>query len=166
MGSSTVPLLRELRGRLPAGKFVVLAAETPTEEDLAAMAELRVTACVLLRDLTPRSFEHFLALVLDTPLRMVSDAIANAFVAACIPGRRPISPVARLSRRQSEVLALLAAGLSEKAIANRLGIGPTTVGKHVERLKEKVGVETRDQLVAYALDHSLPADREPGSLPR
>lgn len=165
-GRSTAPLLRELRERLPAGKLVVLATETPPEDDLVVMARVRVNACVLLRDLTPRAFEHVLALVLDTPLRLASDAVAETFVTACIPGPRPISPAARLSPRQSEVLGLLVAGLSEKAIANRMGIGPTMVGKHVERLKEKVEAKTRDQLVAYAVQHGLLAGRDPGSPPR
>lgn len=57
---------------------------------------------------------------------------------------------ARLSRREADVLKLLAEGLSTVEIAGTLFISPATVKCHVARLIAKVGVRDRVQLVIAA----------------
>lgn len=70
---------------------------------------------------------------------------------------RPVLPPAEsfrslgLTRRESEVLAHLAAGRTNADIAARLTISPRTVKKHVEGVYEKLGVGTRTAAVAIAL---------------
>ena len=60
-----------------------------------------------------------------------------------------------LTARETSVLALLAAGFSNRGIARRLGCAPRTVEKHLERVYRKLGV--RDNVnavrVAHAWDH-------------
>lgn len=56
----------------------------------------------------------------------------------------------RLSRREAEVLRLLAEGRSTTEIAQLLFIAPATVKCHVARLIAKVGVRDRVQLVVAA----------------
>jgi DNA-binding NarL/FixJ family response regulator len=53
-----------------------------------------------------------------------------------------------LTRRQSEVLGLVAQGLSNRAIAQTLGIAEGTVEVHLTAIFEKVGVRSRSALVA------------------
>lgn len=62
----------------------------------------------------------------------------------------PYSWAARLSRRESDVLALLAEGQSTNEIASTLFISPATVKCHVARLIAKVGARDRVQLVIAA----------------
>jgi DNA-binding NarL/FixJ family response regulator len=57
---------------------------------------------------------------------------------------------ARLSRREADVLSLLADGQSTVEIAHTLFISPATVKCHVARLIAKVGVRDRVQLVIAA----------------
>jgi DNA-binding CsgD family transcriptional regulator len=59
--------------------------------------------------------------------------------------------VATLSRREGEILALLADGLVNKQIAARLGISTNTVKTHLELLFEKLGVTTRAEAVAIGV---------------
>jgi DNA-binding CsgD family transcriptional regulator len=56
-----------------------------------------------------------------------------------------------ITRREAEVLALLAAGETNVAIAGALGISRHTVGRHVERIFAKLGVRNRAQATASAL---------------
>lgn len=78
------------------------------------------------------------------------------------PAARAIA--ARLTRREFEVLRLLAAGRGPDEIARLLVISPKTVGAHVERIYVKLGVQTRAQAVAVAYrDALLDADGASGS---
>jgi DNA-binding CsgD family transcriptional regulator len=57
-----------------------------------------------------------------------------------------------LSPREAEVLASVAAGATNPAIAARLRISPRTVQTHLERVYRKLGVQTRTAAAARALD--------------
>jgi DNA-binding NarL/FixJ family response regulator len=82
-------------------------------------------------------------------------------------------PYDELTAREVQVVRLVARGMSNKTIANELEISPRTVEGHLNHVFDKVGVESRTELVHYALANSLfgrePAtdaadpDRHPGS---
>jgi DNA-binding NarL/FixJ family response regulator len=55
-----------------------------------------------------------------------------------------------LTKREYEVLELLAAGVAQKEIAQRLVISPTTVATHIQRILGKLGVHSRAEAVARA----------------
>jgi two-component system, NarL family, nitrate/nitrite response regulator NarL len=61
------------------------------------------------------------------------------------------SPIAALTRRELEVLALLAAGQTNKQIATAQSVSLNTVKFHVKNLFEKLGVRSRSQAVALYL---------------
>jgi DNA-binding NarL/FixJ family response regulator len=65
---------------------------------------------------------------------------------------RPLAATAseKLTRRESEVLRLLAQGLTQDEIAGRLEISPKTVSTHIEHVLRKLGVHSRAQAVALA----------------
>lgn len=60
-----------------------------------------------------------------------------------------------ISARESEILALLASGASNKEMARALGISPNTVKTHVARLYEKLGVGRRIQAIEKAREYAL-----------
>jgi DNA-binding NarL/FixJ family response regulator len=60
-----------------------------------------------------------------------------------------------LTPREAEVLALIAAGLSNTEIAARLVVSNATVKTHINRIFFKTGVRDRAQAVRYALDHGI-----------
>ena len=61
----------------------------------------------------------------------------------------------RLSDRETEVLRLVAKGLSYKQIAERLVLSPRTVQNHVQNILGKLHLRNRIELVRYALEHGL-----------
>jgi len=71
--------------------------------------------------------------------------------------RRPEGPLG-LTARELEVLGLLARGLSNKEIAQRLVISRKTAGTHVEHIYAKTGASNRAQASLVAVKHGLLAD--------
>ena len=69
-------------------------------------------------------------------------------------GPAPVDPV--LTRRESEILQLVAAGLSNKEIATRLVITEGTVKNHVHNSLEKLHLTNRVQAAAYAVRQGVP----------
>ncbi len=68
-----------------------------------------------------------------------------------------------LSKRQREVVGLIALGLETPAIAKTLHISEHTVRAHVGNAKERLGARTRAHLVALALSQQLLNARDPSS---
>lgn len=60
-----------------------------------------------------------------------------------------------LTEREHDVLDLLAEGLSNQRIAERLGISPHTVKFHIASIYDKLDARTRTQAVRHALDRGL-----------
>jgi DNA-binding NarL/FixJ family response regulator len=60
-----------------------------------------------------------------------------------------------LSGREQEVLAALATGMTNRAIASALFISEKTVARHVANIFSKLGVSSRSAATAYAYEHGL-----------
>ncbi|HEY5026145.1 MAG TPA: response regulator transcription factor [Acidimicrobiales bacterium] len=73
------------------------------------------------------------------------------------PGGAP-----RLTWREREAVELVAEGLSNKAIAARLGVSVRTVEGHLNHVFTKLGVESRTELVRYVLTQGLIASTPSG----
>ncbi len=61
----------------------------------------------------------------------------------------------KLTPREREVLRLIALGHTSVEIAQRLGLSPRTIETHRARIHRKLGLDTRAELVRYALRHDL-----------
>ena len=69
----------------------------------------------------------------------------------------PRTVVAGLTRRELEILRLLACGLDHMEIARDLIITPKTVEKHIEHILLKLGVHSRAQAIALAFQEDIPS---------
>ncbi len=72
---------------------------------------------------------------------------------------------AQLTKREEEVVGLVAQGLSNREISSTLNLSAHTVKNYLFRIFKKLGVSSRVELVLYALDHSqlheLPPTKKP-----
>ena len=60
-----------------------------------------------------------------------------------------------LSRRETEIVKMVATGLRNKEIAMKLSIGEGTVKTHLHTIYEKLGVHGRVELTMYALERGI-----------
>lgn len=94
----------------------------------------------------------------DAVLRAALNALGVDGAAAVEPGPgTDPTPTADedLTSRETEVLALVASGLSDREIAERLVISPHTVHRHVANVRTKLGLPTRAAAVAAAAKRGL-----------
>ncbi len=94
-----------------------------------------------------------------------SNEVALAYLRdhLAVPAGQAVAAPERLTRREREVLALLADGLTNKLMAGRLGVSARTVETYRERLKQKLGLRTVAELTRFALSHELLGGRSPTS---
>ena len=81
----------------------------------------------------------------------------HAFIAESPPDDEAVKPalIANLSPRESEVLELIASGLGNADIANRLHISPHTLRNHITNIFSKLQVDTRAQAIVLAREAGL-----------
>jgi DNA-binding NarL/FixJ family response regulator len=151
-----VELVRDLRAVNPEVHTIVLTADTDKRHH--AQAVEAGAAGIITKSAQP--FE-----VIDTIRRVHAGELA-------LPAREMIellrlageerqreqasrATLAQLTPREREVLAALAEGLDNKAIAERLFISPDTARTHVVKVLAKLGVESRLQAAIVAIQHGI-----------
>ncbi|MFC7891823.1 LuxR C-terminal-related transcriptional regulator [Streptomyces sp. NPDC057381] len=85
--------------------------------------------------------------------RLADPALRDELLRACgllAPGTGPCAPEVRLTPREVDVLACVAAGATNAAAAERLGVGPETVKGYLRSAMRKLGARTRGEAVAAA----------------
>jgi len=70
-------------------------------------------------------------------------------------GSEVMSDTDLLSRRQQEVAKLVAEGMTNRQIAERLFIAERSAEGHVERIRNRLGVRSRAEVAAWAVEHGL-----------
>jgi len=157
-----VEATRRLRAADPAVKVVVL---TTYADDRSVIDALRAGALgYLTKDAGAAEIQQALHRVasgqaaLDPAVqRHLVDAIATGPAVAPDPPGLPEVPSLPdgLTPREAEVLTLIAAGLSNTEIAERLVVSEATVKSHVNHMLPKIGARDRAQAVGYAYRHGL-----------
>jgi PAS domain S-box-containing protein len=67
----------------------------------------------------------------------------------------PPNETTTLTRREFEILRLMAGGANTRALAERLHVSPATIRNHAQNIFAKLGVHSRLEAVAYATQHHL-----------
>jgi len=93
----------------------------------------------------------------DVTRRVISRATATAAPASAdaVPAADTALASAGLTERETEVLRLLARGLSNAEIAAELFVGDATVKTHVSNVLQKLGLRDRIQAVVWAFEHGV-----------
>jgi DNA-binding NarL/FixJ family response regulator len=85
----------------------------------------------------------------------VTRSVVEEFARRPAPARAPSPALAELTPRESEVLELLARGLSNPEICERLVVSEATTKTHVARILQKLDLRDRVQAVIYAYENGV-----------
>jgi ATP/maltotriose-dependent transcriptional regulator MalT len=123
--------------------------------EVARVRVLIAKACRLMRDEDGATRElaaarHAFHLLGARPDVLRADALVRD---------RPADGACGLSRRELQVLGLLATGCSNRTIATELVLSEKTVHRHVSNIFTKLGVGSRTAAVAYAFEHGISGAR-------
>ena len=155
-GMSGLALARAAAASLPGVRVLMVSAY----DDYAYLTEALEIGVggYLLKTATARE--------LVDAVRAVADGVfvLDQALSRRLTRRRPSGPLAAgaLTRRETEVLGVLARGRSNQQIAAELGLGQRTVEGHVSSVLGKLGVASRAEAVAYALGHRLVVPEDHG----
>jgi len=161
--TSGVDVTRGLRAACPAARVLVLSASGEQQDVLDA-----VKAGAVGYLLKSAALPDFLEAVRRTA---EGDAVFTPGLAALVLGefRRLASVPAAggrdapsLTERETEILRMVATGMSYKQIATRLVLSHRTVQNHVQNSLGKLHLHNRVELVRYAIEHGLAGAPEPG----
>jgi DNA-binding NarL/FixJ family response regulator len=158
---SGVEVTRGLRAAHPSVRVLVLSASGEQQDVLDAVKA--GAGGYLLKSAARPEF-------LDAVRRTADgDAVFTPGLAALVLGefrRLAAAPAGdgdapRLSERETEILRMVATGLSYKQIATRLALSHRTVQNHVQNTLGKLQLHNRIELVRYAIEHGLAGEPEP-----
>jgi two-component system response regulator DevR len=153
-GTDGLRLLRELAPRLPTTRIVMLTVSNDRRDLVDAVRS--GAAGYLTKDLSPEALQRAVRGIRSGDLAMsrsmAADVIQHLATSTNRSTAAPGHEMAGVSAREREVLALLAQGLTDREIGERLGISPRTVETHVGSLLSKLGVRNRAQAAARYRD--------------
>jgi serine/threonine-protein kinase PknK len=131
---------REIRRELPGTGILVLSAHTDVEHAMELLAGGRGIGYLL------KSRVSDVAEFIDTLERIAKggSVVDPALVQELVTARRRDDPLAALSARERDVLALMAEGRSNAGLARRLWITEGTVEKHVRSILSKLSLPETD----------------------
>ena len=149
-----VQAMRELHDRRSSSRVIVLTSFLDDERLLPAIRA--GAAGYLLKDVEPAELARAIRAA-QAGDAILDPTAAARVVRAIADGATPAVPLApeRLTRREHQVLTLIAHGRSNKRIAFELGISEKTVKAHVGHLLAKLDVADRTQAAVLAVQQGL-----------
>lgn len=149
-----IEALPRLRRAAPKAKILILTMHT--EKEYVREAVRQGAKGYVLKDMPALALGRMIAAVHFGKTAFSPD-VTDALLSEVVAHRGRLAPRRddELTRREREVLVLVAEGLASKAIAAQLGIGVRTVETHRERLMGKLRLRGVAALVKYAVSKGL-----------
>jgi NarL family two-component system response regulator YdfI len=149
-GVDGIEAIRQIKARYPAVQVVIL---TTYDDDQYIVRGLRAGARGYLLKDTDRKVLYDAIRAAARGESLLPSAVVDKVVAH-LQGAQPVQSET-LSRREAQVLALLAEGAPNKEVARRLGISERTVKAHVTGIFNKLGASSRAEAVAIGIRNNL-----------
>lgn len=145
-------VIRKVREKKVKCNFLVL---TVFEEEKAVLSAVRVGAAGYLLKGTPYKKIREALLEIHSGGSVIQPNLARTLLNIFMEQERLKSEVKPLSKREKEILNYIAKGLSNKEVAEVLGLSSTTVRTHLEHIYEKLNVTNRVEAVTEGIRQGI-----------
>ncbi len=153
-GMGGIAAVRHIADAAPGCRVLILSQYDDEEYVIEALSDAGAAGYVVKTD----AASELLAAVhaVHGGRRYVSPSVAPVVLARVNQPAPPSSSrAAQLTRREREVLKMIAEGSTAKEIAQRLHISPKTAQAHRENLKHKLGLDSTAAMVRFAIKQKL-----------
>lgn len=145
-------IVKSLSRELPEVKVIGMGL-IPTQSDVIEFVQAGASGFIM-KDATVEDFLTTIRSVAKgmkvVPQSLTASFFANVIDHAFQEGKGRPAHAIRITKREREVVGMIAGGLHNKEIAIRLDIAPDTVKSHVHNILEKLALRSRLQISAYA----------------
>ena len=138
--------LKKIKKRWPQIKVIVLTVSDNTQNIFEAFQHQ--ADGYLLKNTDPEQIIHHLREVMNGET-VISPEVSKILVSA--PPQQSHNSTLNLTNREEEVLRLIAEGLSNQEIGDRLGISVWTAKVHAKHILKKLGLSSRNELIVWAI---------------
>lgn len=156
-GMTGIEATRWIKDQNPAVKVILLSSEV-SKEFISEGMKMGIDG-YLLKDCSKEMLFEAISTVMRGEKFFspeVTNLIFRDFYLKETEGKGlPSARTKELSKRETEVLVLIASGKTIKEIGEHLFISPKTVETHKSHIMDKLGLTNTAQLVKYAIDHKL-----------
>jgi DNA-binding NarL/FixJ family response regulator len=127
----------------------------PSQLDIIEWVEAGASGFIL-KDATVQDFLAIIRSVADgtkvLPPTLAGSLFSHVIENALKKGKGKLTDAVRMTKREREIIALIAEGLSNKEIAQRLKVATYTVKSHVHNILEKLALHSRLQIATFFHD--------------
>ena len=162
---NNIGLITTLKVKFPDIKIIIMGL-VPIQEEVLQFIEVGVSGFIL-KDATFEDFLGTIRSVVDGEKVLPSNMTKSLFSVIVDNGIKQLGASkliesVRMTRREREVVELIANGLTNKEIADKLSLSAYTVKSHVHNILEKMALNTRVQIAIYA--HTSEDFNKPNSI--
>jgi two-component system, NarL family, response regulator LiaR len=150
-----VEAIREIVALDPAARILVLTSFSETDKIVPAIQAGALG--YFLKSAPPKQITEAIRAVYKAKITIQPEILQQIFRQGYTEeSLAKESQSEKLTKREYEVLRLVARGLTNDEIANLLTLSKRTVNLHINHINEKLGLANRAQMVLYALQHGIP----------
>jgi len=163
--SSSHGIVESVRKTAPQTKVIVMDL-LPAQQDVIEFIKAGASGFIV-KDATVEDFISTIRSVAGgvnvVPPALTGTLLSHIADQTDIRSRPDVSEAVRMTKREREITGLIAEGLSNKEIAQRLNLATYTVKSHVHNILEKLALHSRLQIAAHAHKTGAPPSDPPTS---
>jgi len=151
-------LVQSVREAAPESKVIVMDL-LPVQQDVIEFIQAGARGFIV-KDATVDDFIRTIRSVAEganvVPPALTGTLLSHIAEQAVVRGMPGVAEAVRMTKREREITELIAEGLSNKEIAQRLNLATYTIKSHVHNILEKLALHSRLQIAAHAHKSGAP----------
>lgn len=151
---SGVEVARELSKKAPQINILALSA-FDKKEYVYGVLDSGARGYLKKEEASQQVLSEALDAIASSDEKWISPSMATHLVKSMIEDRRTFEIIDSLTHRERQVLELIAAGKNNAYIGETLFISTHTVKNHIDHIRQKVGIRSRNELIAWSWEKGI-----------